>query len=82
MEGRCVVETWAQFGCRSSTCMAKVLSMGTDVLLCACNDEVHVFNKQEKKLMASFPAYSLNFTLVWMYPPWVINRICVILTVR
>ncbi|KAM3859591.1 Fanconi anemia core complex-associated protein 100-like [Diretmus argenteus] len=53
MEGRCAVETWAEFGCAASTCTAKVVfTVGAEVLLCAGSDEVHVFSVQEKKLTA------------------------------
>nr|XP_046234185.1 Fanconi anemia core complex-associated protein 100 [Scatophagus argus] len=51
MEGRCAVETWADFGFLGPSYTAKVrFSGGTDVFLCTGNDEVYVFNTKEGKL--------------------------------
>lgn len=55
MEGRCTVVTLAEFGCPSSTSYtAKVMCIGTNVVLYAGSDEVQVFNNQDRKLTASF----------------------------
>lgn len=55
MEGRCVVETWTEFGFFvGQSCTAKVKSgLGTEVFLCTGSDEVYVFNTQERNLTAS-----------------------------
>ncbi|KAK9530606.1 hypothetical protein VZT92_012097 [Zoarces viviparus] len=52
MEGRCAVETWAEFGF-SATCTPRLkFGLGTDVFLCPGNDEVYVFSSQDRKLAA------------------------------
>nr|XP_057918545.1 Fanconi anemia core complex-associated protein 100 isoform X2 [Doryrhamphus excisus]XP_057918546.1 Fanconi anemia core complex-associated protein 100 isoform X2 [Doryrhamphus excisus]XP_057918547.1 Fanconi anemia core complex-associated protein 100 isoform X2 [Doryrhamphus excisus] len=59
MEGRCVVETLAKFGTSSDPCILKVASsLWNDVFLCTGDDEVYVFNSQDRKLKAvvQFPA--------------------------
>ncbi|XP_076616686.1 Fanconi anemia core complex-associated protein 100 [Chaetodon auriga] len=51
MEGRCAVETWAEFGFPGSSCTPKIkFGVGTDVFLCIGSDEVCVFSTQERKL--------------------------------
>lgn len=50
MEGRCAVETWAQF--RRVPCGAK-LTAGTLVLICDGSEEITVFHSDEKRIMAS-----------------------------
>ncbi|XP_029620848.1 Fanconi anemia core complex-associated protein 100 [Salmo trutta] len=52
METRCVVETWAEFGCPSPGTAAKVIWSGEDVLICTGSKEVSVFNTKELKLTA------------------------------
>ncbi|KAM9336788.1 Fanconi anemia core complex-associated protein 100 [Symphorus nematophorus] len=59
MEGRCAVETWAEFGSSGTSCAPKVqFGVGTDVFLCTGRDEVYVFSPQDRKLTAvlQFPA--------------------------
>ncbi|XP_062298544.1 Fanconi anemia core complex-associated protein 100 [Scomber scombrus] len=59
MEGRCAVETLAEFGFSATSFTAKVLlCFGTDVCICTGSEEVYVFNTQERKLRAvlQFPA--------------------------
>ena len=50
MEGRCAVETWAQFG--NVPCRAKVTG-GTLVFICDGSEEVNIFHIKEKRIMAS-----------------------------
>ncbi|XP_029384283.1 Fanconi anemia core complex-associated protein 100 [Echeneis naucrates] len=53
MEGRCAVETWAEFGFSGSSCTAKIKSGAeSDVFFCTGTEEVYVFNTQERKLAA------------------------------
>ncbi|XP_059180888.1 Fanconi anemia core complex-associated protein 100 [Centropristis striata] len=53
MDGRCSVETWAEFGFSGTSCTQRVkFGFGTDVFLCTGSDEVYVFSTQEKKLTA------------------------------
>ncbi|XP_030255035.1 Fanconi anemia core complex-associated protein 100 isoform X2 [Sparus aurata] len=53
MEGRCAVETWAEFGFSGTSCTPKVqLGFGTDVFICTGSDEVYVFSAKERKLTA------------------------------
>ncbi|XP_070783786.1 Fanconi anemia core complex-associated protein 100 [Enoplosus armatus] len=53
MEGRCAVETWAEFGFSGTSCTPKVqFGFGTDVFLCTGSDQVCVFSIQERKLTA------------------------------
>ncbi|XP_040885075.1 Fanconi anemia core complex-associated protein 100 [Toxotes jaculatrix] len=53
MEGRCAVETWAEFGFSGTSCTPKIkFGFGTDVFLCTGSDEVYVFSTQERKLTA------------------------------
>ncbi|XP_051273706.1 Fanconi anemia core complex-associated protein 100 [Dicentrarchus labrax] len=53
MEGRCAVETWAEFGLSGTSCTPKVkFGVGTDVFLCTGSDEVYVFSTKERKLRA------------------------------
>ncbi|XP_042363888.1 Fanconi anemia core complex-associated protein 100 [Plectropomus leopardus] len=52
MEGRCVVETWAEFGFSGTSCSPRVMcGLGTDVFFCT-GSEVYVFSAQERKLTA------------------------------
>ncbi|KAL7372231.1 hypothetical protein ABVT39_012532 [Epinephelus coioides] len=52
MDGRCAVETWAEFGVSGPSCSPRVKrDFGTNVLLCTGSDEVYVFT-QERKLTA------------------------------
>ncbi len=54
MEGRCAVETWAEFGPSGTACSLKVKAgVGTDVYLCSGNEEVSVFSCEERKITAS-----------------------------
>ncbi|CAL8302057.1 unnamed protein product [Lota lota] len=50
MEGRCAVETWAQFG--NVPCNAKV-TVGTLVFICDGSDEVNIFHNEEKRIMTT-----------------------------
>uniref|UniRef100_A0A8C2ZL71 FA core complex associated protein 100 n=1 Tax=Cyclopterus lumpus TaxID=8103 RepID=A0A8C2ZL71_CYCLU len=51
MEGRCAVETWAEFGFSGSSCTPRLkFGFGTDVFLCTGHDQVYVFSSQERKL--------------------------------
>ncbi|XP_068439579.1 Fanconi anemia core complex-associated protein 100 [Clinocottus analis] len=53
MEGRCAVETWAEFGFSGSSCTPMLkFAVATDVFLCTDNDQVYVFSSQERKLTA------------------------------
>ncbi|KAL6095259.1 faap100 [Pungitius sinensis] len=53
MEGRCAVETWAEFGSSGTPCTPWLkVGFGTDVLLCTGIDEVYVFSSRERKLTA------------------------------
>ncbi|XP_022598956.1 Fanconi anemia core complex-associated protein 100 isoform X1 [Seriola dumerili] len=53
MEGRCVVETWTEFGFSGSSCTPKIkFGLETEVFLCTVSDEVYVFSTQERKLTA------------------------------
>ncbi|XP_029934260.1 Fanconi anemia core complex-associated protein 100 [Myripristis murdjan] len=59
MEGRCAVETWAEFCAPSSACTPRVkFTFGTDVLVCPGGDEVYVFSVQQRQITAvlQFPA--------------------------
>lgn len=54
MEGRCVVETWAEFGSSGASCTPKIQrGVGTDVLLCTGSHEVSVFRTEERTLTVS-----------------------------
>uniref|UniRef100_A0A3Q2W4I9 FA core complex associated protein 100 n=1 Tax=Haplochromis burtoni TaxID=8153 RepID=A0A3Q2W4I9_HAPBU len=54
MEGRCAVETWAQFGFSGRSYKVKILcGFGTDVLICTGTEEIYVFSKRERKITAS-----------------------------
>lgn len=54
MEGRCTVDTWAEFGSSGTSCTQKVkFGVGTEVFLCIGSNEVYVFSSQERKLTAS-----------------------------
>ncbi|XP_006801024.1 Fanconi anemia core complex-associated protein 100 isoform X1 [Neolamprologus brichardi] len=51
MEGRCAVETWAQFGFSGGSYKVKILcGFGTDVLICTGTEEIYVFSKRERKI--------------------------------
>ncbi|XP_068162104.1 Fanconi anemia core complex-associated protein 100 [Antennarius striatus] len=50
MEGRCAVETWADFGLSGTPNAAKLKLVGTDVFVCPGRDEVYVFSAKERKL--------------------------------
>ncbi|XP_068610984.1 Fanconi anemia core complex-associated protein 100 [Brachionichthys hirsutus] len=51
MEGRCVVETWADFGFSGTPCAAKLgFAAGTEVFVCPGRDEIYVFSAKERKL--------------------------------
>ncbi|CAJ1080742.1 Fanconi anemia core complex-associated protein 100 [Xyrichtys novacula] len=51
MEGRCAVETWAEFRSSGSTCPQRlVYTHGTDVFLCTGDDEVYVFCSERRKV--------------------------------
>ncbi|XP_067432406.1 Fanconi anemia core complex-associated protein 100 [Thunnus thynnus] len=53
MEGRCAVETLAEFGFSATSCTTKVkCCFGTDVYICTGSEEVYVFNTKERKLRA------------------------------
>ncbi|KAM9424303.1 Fanconi anemia core complex-associated protein 100 [Pholidichthys leucotaenia] len=53
MEGRCEVETWADFGFSGGSVPLKLLSAGgTDVIICTGYDEVYVYDTKERKLRA------------------------------
>ncbi|KAM8838018.1 Fanconi anemia core complex-associated protein 100 isoform 2-T2 [Spinachia spinachia] len=53
MEGRCAVETWAEFGSSGTACTPWLkVGFGTDVLLCTGVDEVYVYSPREGKLTA------------------------------
>ncbi|XP_073346064.1 Fanconi anemia core complex-associated protein 100 isoform X2 [Pagrus major] len=53
MEGRCAVETWAEFGFSGASCTPQVKpGVGTDVFICTGSDEVYVFSTKERKLTA------------------------------
>ncbi|KAM6898727.1 Fanconi anemia core complex-associated protein 100 isoform 1-T2 [Lycodopsis pacificus] len=53
MEGRCAVETWAEFGFSGTPCTPRLkFGFGTDVFICPGNDEVYVFSSQDRKLTA------------------------------
>ncbi|KAM6964640.1 Fanconi anemia core complex-associated protein 100 [Tautogolabrus adspersus] len=53
MDGRCAVETWAEFGCSGTSCTPKLkFVFGTDVFLWTGGDEVYVFSTQRSKLTA------------------------------
>lgn len=56
MEGRCDVQTWAEFGFSGISCTPKVKFSGDpDVFLIIGCDEVYVFSTKDKKLTASNP---------------------------
>ena len=50
MEGRCAVETWAQFG--TVPCRARVTD-GELLFICDGSDEVNIFHIEEKRIMVS-----------------------------
>ncbi|KAK5905727.1 hypothetical protein CgunFtcFv8_001656 [Champsocephalus gunnari] len=51
MDGRCAVETCAEFGFAETSCTPRIrCGFGTDVLLCTGSDEAYVFSPQERKL--------------------------------
>ncbi|XP_026172170.1 Fanconi anemia core complex-associated protein 100 [Mastacembelus armatus] len=53
MEGRCVVETWAEFGFSGPSYVPRLrLGFETAVFLCTGSDEVYIFSTQERKLTA------------------------------
>ncbi|KAM7381908.1 hypothetical protein PAMA_012660 [Pampus argenteus] len=53
MEGRCAVETLAEFGFSATSCTTQVKScFGTDVYIRTGSEEVYIFNTQERKLTA------------------------------
>ncbi|XP_010780379.1 Fanconi anemia-associated protein of 100 kDa [Notothenia coriiceps] len=53
MDGRCAVETCAEFGFAGTSCTPRIrCGFGTDVLLCTGSDEAYVFSTQEGKLKA------------------------------
>ncbi|KAK1881957.1 Fanconi anemia core complex-associated protein 100 [Dissostichus eleginoides] len=53
MDGRCAVETFAEFGFAGTSCTPRIrCGLGTDVLLCTGSDEAYVFSTQERKLKA------------------------------
>ncbi|XP_037611932.1 Fanconi anemia core complex-associated protein 100 isoform X1 [Sebastes umbrosus] len=53
MEGRCAVESWAEFGSSGTSCTLKVMfGLETDVFICTGGDEVSVFSSQERKVTA------------------------------
>ncbi|XP_070708074.1 Fanconi anemia core complex-associated protein 100 [Pempheris klunzingeri] len=53
MEGRCAVETWAEFGFSGTPCTSRVkCGVGTNVLFCTGSDEVSVFSTQERRIIA------------------------------
>ncbi|XP_035469848.2 Fanconi anemia core complex-associated protein 100 [Scophthalmus maximus] len=59
MEGRCAVETWAEFGFPDASRTPRITcARGTDVFICTGSDEVYVFDTQERKLTAvlQFPS--------------------------
>ncbi|XP_061912042.1 Fanconi anemia core complex-associated protein 100 [Entelurus aequoreus] len=66
MEGRCVVETLAEFGYLSQSCILKVGSLlRSNVFLSTGDDEVYVFNSQDRNLKAivHFPAPVSDLTV-------------------
>ncbi|XP_047465979.1 Fanconi anemia core complex-associated protein 100 isoform X2 [Mugil cephalus] len=53
MEGRCVVETWSEFGFSGPSDTLKVrFGFGEDVLVCTGSDEVYVYDSNQRKLKA------------------------------
>ncbi|KAE8284408.1 Fanconi anemia core complex-associated protein 100 [Larimichthys crocea] len=59
MDGRCAVETWAEFGFSGASCTPTVkLGAGAGVFICTGSDEVYVFSAEERKLttVLLFPA--------------------------
>lgn len=51
MAGRCVVETWAQFGLSGLLFTSKLKFVdGTKVIFCTGSDELYVFCTEEKRL--------------------------------
>lgn len=60
MEGRCSVETWAEFGLLGKPGTSKVKSgFGRNIYICTGCDEVYVFNATDRKLTVSNYRYSL-----------------------
>uniref|UniRef100_A0A3B3I1L0 FA core complex associated protein 100 n=1 Tax=Oryzias latipes TaxID=8090 RepID=A0A3B3I1L0_ORYLA len=53
MEGRCAVDTWTEFGFLRASNTPKVkLVVGTHVVVCTGDEEVYVFNVQDKRFAA------------------------------
>ncbi|XP_020503818.2 Fanconi anemia core complex-associated protein 100 [Labrus bergylta] len=53
MDGRCAVETWAEFDCSGTSCTPKLKFVsGKDVFLWTGGDEVYIFSTQRSKLTA------------------------------
>ncbi|KAG8009061.1 hypothetical protein GBF38_011659, partial [Nibea albiflora] len=60
MDGRCAVETWAEFGFSGASCTPTVkFSARAGVFICTGSDEVYVFSAEERRLTAS-SSYTLN----------------------
>lgn len=54
MEGRCAVDTWTELGFLRASNTPKVeLVVGTHVVVCTGDEEVYVFNVQEKRFAVS-----------------------------
>uniref|UniRef100_A0AAQ4QTA7 FA core complex associated protein 100 n=1 Tax=Gasterosteus aculeatus aculeatus TaxID=481459 RepID=A0AAQ4QTA7_GASAC len=70
MEGRCAVETWAEFGFSGTPCAPWLqVAFGTDVLLFAGTDEVFVFSSHERKLTVTsiVSSYECVFSYVTIH---------------
>lgn len=62
MEGRCSVETWAEFGLLGKPGTKKVTSGSeANIFICTGCDEVYVFNATDRKLTVS------NYSLYLMF---------------
>ncbi|XP_041670822.1 Fanconi anemia core complex-associated protein 100 [Cheilinus undulatus] len=53
MDGRCAVETWAEFDCSETSYSPRLkFVFGTEVILCTGSEEVFVFSTDRRKLKA------------------------------